>query len=70
LVTWFTFVKEIDMRFLLILLAAAAVYLSVYTLGKRGIEPGSQDFWACLVPPCVAGALVILTPKLKKKAKD
>jgi hypothetical protein len=58
------------MRFLLILLAAAAVYLSIYTLGKHGIVPASQDFWACLVPPWMAGALVILAPKLKKKAKD
>lgn len=58
------------MRFLLILLAAAAVYLSIYTMKKHGIEPSSQDFWACLVPPCAAGVLVVLAPKLKKKAKD
>lgn len=58
------------MRFLLILLAAAAVYLSVHMLGNHGIEPSSQDFWLCLVPPCAAGAIVVLAPKLKKKAKD
>lgn len=58
------------MRFLLILLAAAAVYLSIHMLGKHNIDPSSQDFWACMVPPAAAGALVVLVPKLKKKAKD
>lgn len=58
------------MRFLLILLAAGAVCLSIFMLGKHGVTPDSPDFWACLVPPAAAGALVVLAPKLKKKAKD
>lgn len=58
------------MRFLLILLAAAAVYLSIHTMKKHDMEPSSQDFWACLVPPAAAGALVVLAPRLKKKVKD
>lgn len=55
------------MRFVLILLSAMAVSVSIHTLKQHGIEPASLDFWACLVPPCTAGALVVLISKFKKK---
>jgi hypothetical protein len=58
------------MRLMLVLLAAAAVYLSIYTMKKHGLEPGSQDFWMALVPACASGAIVVLAPNLKKKAKS
>lgn len=57
------------MRFMLILVAAGAVYLSIHTMKRRGIEPGTQDFWVCLLSPFAAGASVVVAPTLKKKAK-
>lgn len=57
------------MRLLLILMAAAAVYAAIWTMGKHGLVPGSQDFWVCLVSPFAAGAMTFLAPTLKKKAK-
>jgi len=58
------------MKLLLVLVAAAAVYLSIWTLGKHGINPEGQDFWLCLVPPAAAGAIVCLAPRIKGKKKD
>lgn len=58
------------MRFLLILVAAGAVYLAIHTMKRHGIEPGAQDFWICLVSPFAAGAAVVVAPTLKKKAKS
>lgn len=57
------------MRFLLILIAAAAVYASIYTLKKHGVEPGSVDFWICQASSVAAGACAFLSVFPKKKEK-
>lgn len=59
------------MRFLLILIAAGAVYASIYTLKKHGIEPGTLDFWICQASAAAAGACAFLSvfPRKKKEGK-
>lgn len=57
------------MKFMLVLLAAAAVYLSIWTLGKHGVTPQVQDFWLSVVPPFAAGVIVALAPRIKGKKK-
>jgi len=58
------------MKLLLVLLAAAAVYLSAWTLGKHGINPQAQEFWLCTVPTFAAGAIVVLISRIKGKKPE
>lgn len=59
------------MRFLLILIAAAAVYLSIHTLKQHGVEPAAKDFWICQGSAIAAGVCAVLSvcPKKKKEGK-
>jgi len=43
----------------MILVAAAAVYLSIHTLKMHGVEPASRDFWVCMTAPFLAGLIVM-----------
>ncbi len=58
------------MKLLLVLLAAAAVYLSIWTIQKHGMTPQDHDFWLTVVPPFAAGTIVVLAPKIKGKKKE
>lgn len=56
-------------RFGMILLATAAVYLSLHTLRQHGMEPASKDFWICMGSPFLAGLIVMMAGMRGKKEK-